>query len=66
MGLEHLRVLCHVKFENTNVLTVLTGKQVASVRKDNFSTLLNGNVFVGQQSLFENVHHPNSVSETNY
>ena len=41
-----------------------TGEEVTTVGESNFSATLNGDRLVGLETLLENVHHTNSVSET--
>ena len=55
-----------VKLEDTNVVVVLTSKKMSTIGKDDFTAVLDiANVFIRNKRVFKDVHHSDSIGETN-
>jgi len=59
-----LSILSSVELIDIDVALRSTSEEVTTVGESYFSATLDGDRLVGLETLLENVHHTNSVSET--
>ena len=65
------RIFCCKELVYADSATVLASEEVATMRKDNLTTLLDWNFLIFEECFFrrliilEDVHHPDSISKAN-
>jgi len=59
-------ILCRVELVDVDESGELAGEKVATVGENDLTTLLDRQVFVLLDGVLEDVHHPDSVEETDY